>query len=138
MRTPIRDAIIAYVEADFASAFPALGIEFDNAAFDLNTLASQYVTFEIVSYGGGRIGLGGPLKTEEIGYVYVTAYAKLGEGSRKPLLVLDWFAGKLNEASISGSAGVKIQLEAASSAGSSKGSGWYGEKTKFKFRAYTP
>ena len=138
MRVQIRDAIIAYVEADYAAAFPTIHAEFDNAPFDLNNLASQYVCFEIVSYGGGRISVGGPLRAEDLGYIYVTAYAKVGEGSRKPLLILDWFAAKLNEAIIITSGGTRVELAAASSVGSSKGAGWYGEKTKFKFRAYTP
>lgn len=96
MQTPVRDALVAFVNDDFKVAYPDLPLVFDNAPFDWNDLPSEFVRFEIQFLDGSQVGASFTPKTRLRGFVYVTHYAREGSGSRAGLSALDWFIRRLS------------------------------------------
>lgn len=134
MQAAIREALIAHAKADFEATFAGEQMAYDNAPFDWANPPAHFIEFNVRFYDGGQIGASAAPRTRIKGFVYVTANIREGLGSKQPLAMLDWFAGKLGYATLAG-AGCRIVLKEPQPTGSSEPKGWYSEHLKIQFYA---
>jgi hypothetical protein len=134
MQVAIRDLLIGTVDAPFKAAFPTIPLVTDNAPFDWDNPPPDFVRYEVSFLAGRQLGMAAEPKTRMAGFVYVTAYARAGTGSKKALTSLGWFGDTLKYRVLD-APGVRVQLEADDPTGSSEPRGWYCEHMKFYFHA---
>jgi hypothetical protein len=134
VQTLIRDTLVSLVYSDFLDAFPGVPLVTDNAPFDWNSPPEKFVEFEVRNYGGMQIGASATPRTRYRGYAYITAYCRIGLGSRPALELLDWFNAALayKTAAVPG---LRLHLEEPDPAGSQSLKGWYTEQLKVSFYA---
>lgn len=130
MLSQIRELLINMVELPFQAAFPGIACVFDNQAFNWNDPPDRFVQFEIQFMDGDQIGASSSPRTRFKGFVYVTANARLGLGSKVTLQELEWFADALKYQSPG-----PVRLQAPRPTGSAEVKGWYSESLKVDFYA---
>jgi hypothetical protein len=128
MQADIRDELVALVQPAYATAYPGAKLVVDNQPFDWNNPPESFTTFEIKFQGGCQIGMAADAKDRVRGHVYVTAYVRLGTGSKTALQTLDWFRGVLSRRAVG-----RLQLQAAEPAGDGKAAGYFFEQLKVPF-----
>ena len=130
MQEAAREALVAFVATAYAAAYPASPAVFDNDPFDWNSPPETFVEVEIKFYDGAQVNISADPKTRLRGFVYVTAYARQGTGSKLALQILDWFNARLKYAVVD-----PVQLQEPRPDGSDDGrkTGYYTESLKVEF-----
>lgn len=128
MQTSIRDAVVAYVKPPFVVAYPLVPIVFDNDPFDWANPPADFVATEIEFIWGSQVGLAQAPKRRVRGFVYFTAYTRLGTGTRKVLQSLDWLSSLLQFQYL----GIAT-FQAAEPAGNGTNQGFYTSGVKVPF-----
>jgi len=128
VETTIRDAVIAYLEAQRAVDYPSLVVTYPNQPFDWSNPPAFFVAVEVEFMGGSQVGVEVNPKSRIRGAVYVTVYAREGAGSRQAGVVKDWFGEKLRFKHLG-----TANLQAQEPSGSTTSRGYYTTRTKVGF-----
>lgn len=129
MQAAIRESLVGLVAGDFEAAYPNVPIEYPNKdAVDRNNPPSMCVEYEIKWMDGVQIGMASAPKTRLHGFVYVTVWARRGDGTKASSEVIDWFSSRLKYASPTG-----VCLQAPEPSTPTPPIGWHLEQLKLYF-----
>ena len=106
MDSGLRDALVGHLHPMLQAHIPDCVVVYDNAPFDWHHPPQRFMTIEIEPFAAHPLGCAAHPKTRLRGYVYVTTYAPLGEGTAWAMRTLTWLASQMQYQSWS-----PVQLE---------------------------
>lgn len=129
MQAAIRESLVGLVAGAFEAAYPNVPIEYPNKdAVDRNSPPPLWVEFEIKWADGEQVGMAANPKTRFHGFLYVTVWARRGDGTKVSAEVIDWFINQLKYASPTG-----VCMQAPEPSTPTPPNGWYLEQLKLYF-----
>ena len=130
MYDSIVSTIYGLLHGPFSTAYPDVPLVLENQPFDWGNPPDRFVTVEVEFYDGGQVGASSTPKTRFSGCVYISAYARKGQGTMESLRILGTLGGLLAYRGVG-----TLQLKAAAPAGAADNRDFYSNELKVPFHA---